>query len=43
MTIVASGFGAEGRLPSEGELAKRFDVNRLPCGAPCLGWPRWVS
>src|SRR5258708_20451574 len=26
--IAASGFGEDGRLPSEGELAKRFDVNR---------------
>ncbi|WNC94940.1 phosphonate metabolism transcriptional regulator PhnF [Paraburkholderia sp. FT54] len=26
--IAASGFGEDGRLPSEGELARRFDVNR---------------
>ncbi|WP_150667394.1 phosphonate metabolism transcriptional regulator PhnF [Pandoraea anhela] len=26
--IAANGFGDEGRLPSEGELARRFDVNR---------------
>lgn len=26
--IAANGFGDDGRLPSEGELAKRFDVNR---------------
>src|SRR5690348_16944736 len=26
--IAAKSFGEEGRLPSEAELAKRFDVNR---------------
>jgi GntR family transcriptional regulator, phosphonate transport system regulatory protein len=26
--IAAQGFGEDGRLPSEGELARRFDVNR---------------
>src|SRR6201996_7592672 len=35
--IAASGFGAEGRLPSEGELAKRFDGNPHPVRRARLG------
>ena len=35
--IAASGFGEEGRLPSEGELAKRFGVNRHTVRRAMLG------
>lgn len=35
--IVAQGFGEDGRLPSEGELAKRFGVNRHTVRRSMLG------
>jgi GntR family phosphonate transport system transcriptional regulator len=35
--IAARGFGEEGRLPSEGELAKRFGVNRHTVRRAVLG------
>jgi GntR family phosphonate transport system transcriptional regulator len=35
--IAARGFGDEGRLPSEGELAKRFGVNRHTVRRAMLG------
>jgi GntR family phosphonate transport system transcriptional regulator len=35
--IAASGFGESGRLPSEGELAKRFGVNRHTVRRAMLG------
>ncbi|WP_245965011.1 phosphonate metabolism transcriptional regulator PhnF [Trinickia dinghuensis] len=35
--IAASGFGEDGRLPSEGELAKRFGVNRHTVRRAMLG------
>jgi len=35
--IVAQGFGEDGRLPSEGELAKRFGVNRHTIRRSMLG------
>jgi GntR family phosphonate transport system transcriptional regulator len=35
--IAASGFGDDGRLPSEGELAKRFGVNRHTVRRAMLG------
>src|SRR5580692_12116321 len=35
--IAAQGFGEEGRLPSEGELAKRFGVNRHTVRRAMLG------
>src|ERR1700735_276395 len=35
--IAASGVGEEGRRPSEGELAKRFDVNRHTVRRAMLG------
>jgi GntR family phosphonate transport system transcriptional regulator len=35
--IIAQGFGDDGRLPSEGELAKRFGVNRHTIRRSMLG------
>ncbi|MFL9935375.1 phosphonate metabolism transcriptional regulator PhnF [Paraburkholderia sp. RL18-103-BIB-C] len=35
--IAASGFGEDGRLPSEGELARRFGVNRHTVRRAMLG------